>query len=158
MRASVGWVVVVMALAPAVGAAQTLSFSAGHVGIADHLKEPQWYGVEYRGSPLSRWDVVPGVGYQQAACGAGYVYTTFAKTIWLNSDWAIMPYFGPGFWADSEQIQLGHRIQFRTGVDVVLRLDGNVTVGIGVAHLSNSSLGDLNPGTETLAFSLTIPI
>lgn len=147
-----------MALAPASAFAQSLSFSAGHVGIADHLEEPQWYGIEYRGRPLSRWDVVPGVGYQHAACGAGYVYATFIKTIRLNQAWAITPYFGPGFWADSEQLQLGHRIQFRTGVDVVLRLDGDVTVGIGIAHLSNSSLGERNPGTETLAFSLTIPI
>lgn len=148
----------VVAVWPTGADAQSLSFSAGQVGVVDDLKEPQWYGIEYRGRPLSRWNVVPGVGYHQAACGASYVYATFVKTIRLSDDWALTPFFGPGFWADSEQIQLGHTIQFRSGIDLVYRVSDGVAVGLGITHLSNGSLGSLNPGTETVAISLTMPI
>lgn len=151
--------VALAALSGGVAHAQSsLSFSAGQLGIKEHLREPQWYGIELRFAQTMRWGVVPGVGFHRAACGANYVYADFRKPIWLSDRWALTPHFGPGLFTDSDQVNLGHDIQFRSGIELVYRTRGNLQVGLGITHLSNGSLSRLNPGTETLGVSLSMPI
>src|SRR5690606_11158636 len=115
-----GWAVTVPAHAQPM-----LSFSAGHIGVADKLEEPEWYGVEWHGNAFSRWDIVPGAGFHRAACGANYVYADFRKYIWLSPNWAITPHFGTGVFAESDQVNLGHTLQFRSGVELTYRMEND---------------------------------
>ena len=159
MRLGLHALIVASALAGGAAHAQSaLSFSAGQLGITDDLSEPQWYGVELRFAQTLRWGVVPGVGFHRAACGANYVYADFRKPIWLSDRWALTPHFGPGLFTDSDQVNLGHDIQFRSGIELVYRTRGDLQVGLGITHLSNGSLGRNNPGTETVGVSLSMPI
>ncbi|MEX0900814.1 MAG: acyloxyacyl hydrolase [Gammaproteobacteria bacterium] len=139
-------------------AQSSLSFSAGQLGVTDDLREPQWYGVELRFAPVLRWAIVPGIGFHRAGCGANYVYADFRKPIWLSDRWALTPHFGPGLFTDSDQVNLGHDIQFRSGIELVYRTRKNLQVGVGITHLSNGSLSERNPGTETIGVSFSMPI
>ena len=143
--------------APAL-AQSMLSFSAGQIGVADELTEPQWYGVEWHGETLSWGGVVPGAGYHRAACGATYDYADFRKYFWLSPNWALTPHFGPGVFHDSDQVKLGHTIQFRSGIELTYRMPNDIRIGLGISHLSNGSLGDLNPGTEAVDLTFSMPL
>ncbi len=159
MRLLLQALVAVAALSGAVAQAQSsLSFSAGQLGVSDELREPQWYGVELRFAATMRWGIVRGVGYQRAACGANYVYADFRKPLWLSDRWVLSPHFGTGLFTDSNQVNLGHDIQFRSGIELAYRTRGNLQIGLGITHLSNASLSKLNPGTETIGVSLSMPI
>lgn len=139
-------------------AQSSLSFSAGQLGLTDELKDPQWYGVEVRFASFSRFGIVPGAGFHRAGCGANYVYADFRLPIWLSNRWVLSPHFGTGLFTDSDQVNLGHDIQFRSGIEIAYRTRGNLQIGLGITHLSNASLSQLNPGTETIGVSLSMPI
>lgn len=139
-------------------AQSSLSFSAGQLGVTDDLTDPQWYGVELRFAATSRWGIVPGFGYHRAGCGANYVYADFRKPLWLTDRWVLSPNFGTGLFTDSDKVNLGHDIQFRSGLEIAYRTRGNLQIGLSFTHLSNASLSQLNPGTETVEVSLSMPI
>ncbi|MDE0060004.1 MAG: acyloxyacyl hydrolase [Defluviicoccus sp.] len=49
--------------------------------------------------------------------------------------------------------------QFRTGFDIQYKLPGGSKVGVALQHYSNAEVFEKsNPGTETLAFTFTIPL
>ena len=49
--------------------------------------------------------------------------------------------------------------QFRTGFDVQYKLPGGAKVGVSFQHYSNAEVFEkTNPGTETLAFTYTMPL
>ena len=54
---------------------------------------------------------------------------------------------------------LGSAVQFRSGFDVHYKLDDGSRIGVSFHHISHAEVfDDINPGTETLAFTYTIPI
>ncbi|MDY0149993.1 MAG: acyloxyacyl hydrolase, partial [Kiritimatiellia bacterium] len=58
----------------------------------------------------------------------------------------------------SEGLTLGFEAQFRTAIEVAKRFDNGHRLGLCFAHLSNGSLSDFNPGTETLGIFYSIPL
>ncbi len=49
--------------------------------------------------------------------------------------------------------------QFRTGFDIQYKLPGGSKVGVALQHYSNAEVFEKsNPGTETLAFTFTMPL
>ena len=49
--------------------------------------------------------------------------------------------------------------QFRTGFDIQYKLPGGSKVGVSLQHYSNAEVFEKsNPGTETLAFTFTMPL
>lgn len=143
--------------APA-SAQQSLSFTAGHIGVADDLAEPQWYGIEVHFKPRTRLNLSPGFGFHRAACGANFIYADFRRPMWQGRNWGLISFFGPGVFHDSDQVNLGYDIQFRSGMDLSYRFDGGTRIAVGVSHLSNASLGRLNPGTEVVSVSYSMPL
>ena len=48
--------------------------------------------------------------------------------------------------------------EFRTGIELAKRFRTGHRLGVSLAHLSNGSLSDKNPGTETLGLIYSIPL
>lgn len=137
----------------------TMSFSFGQVGVYDgKMERPQWYGLEFHGGPATKFEIRPGGGIARAACGATYLHVNFRKAFWLSDRWGLLHYFGPGYFIESEHLRLGHALQFRSGLELVYRTPRDTQVAFGIAHLSNAGIGRLNPGTETLAFTVAFPL
>ena len=60
---------------------------------------------------------------------------------------------------DPQDDKLSSLGQFRSGFDVQYILPGRSRVGVSFQHMSNAEVFEKrNPGTETLAFTFTIPI
>lgn len=134
-----------------------MSVIAGEVGINDTLDGPQWYGIEFRGRPHTRWNLVPGYGVNWAANGAYYVFIDNRINYWVRERWLFSLYSGPGVFKRSRELDLGHTIEFRSGVEVAYRFDDDSRFGISWAHLSNASISDRNPGTEVLVLTYSRP-
>ena len=65
--------------------------------------------------------------------------------------------FGGGIW-DWNDAELGHIVEFRSGLDLAYRKENGGRIGVEVHHLSNASLDENNPGTETFLFTYSIPL
>lgn len=135
-----------------------LNLTVGQAGIFDSGDPPLRYGIEYRGRSFSRWRLIPAVGAAIADNGASFVYTDLRHDFWLDDRWVVIPSFGVGAFDDGENLDLGHTIEFRSGLEVAYRFHGEYRVGVALFHLSNGGISDQNPGTEGLVASLCIPL
>ncbi|QIB65381.1 acyloxyacyl hydrolase [Kineobactrum salinum] len=135
-----------------------LQFNAGRIGIDRSLDEPQHYGAEFRFRPRSRWKLVPAIGAGFANNGAKFVYVDLKKDFLLGQRWYLTPSFGVGAFDASRVLDLGHTLEFRSGLEAGYRFANHYRVGIAIYHLSNGGLADENPGTEVLAVSLSVPL
>ena len=76
----------------------------------------------------------------------------------LGRGWVVTPSFGAGYYNASSGLDLGFDAEFRTAVELARRFGRGQRLGLCFAHLSNGSLSDTNPGTETLGISYSFPI
>lgn len=62
--------------------------------------------------------------------------------------------FMPGLQMGGEH-DLGHPVEFRSGVAFAWEMDGGATLALTVDHRSNAGLGDDNPGLETVGLRVS---
>ncbi len=74
-----------------------------------------------------------------------------------KSKFYFTPSFGAGVYNDGSGKKLGNDLQFRTSFEVSYELKNKNRIGISFSHISNSNLGDKNPGVEILSFSYHVP-
>ena len=55
-------------------------------------------------------------------------------------------------------LSLGFDAEFRSAIELTKRFSNDHRLGLCFAHLSNGSLSDYNPGTETLGLFYSIPL
>ena len=70
----------------------------------------------------------------------------------------MIPSFGVGIFTDSDEIELGNELEFRSGVELAYQFRNKIRAGIAIFHLSNGGISSENPGTEALVISVCIPI
>lgn len=138
-----------------------INITAGQVGILDDIDGAQRYGLEYRFKSFAGpWGfrLIPAVGFAASSNGANFIYSDLRHDFYLNDRWILIPSFGVGIFTDSEEIQLGNELEFRSGLEIAYQFRNKVRAGIALFHLSNGGISNDNPGTESLVFSLCIPI
>lgn len=129
------------------------------LGTADVFDSSKYagFGVEYRHSAF--WKRLrPIVGYSITREHDQYVYMGVRYFFVLNDEWLFNPTFAVGLFDSGNGIKLGGSVEFRSGLEFSYRVSDSVRLGIGLAHLSNSSIYKSNPGTETVEFSLAITL
>ena len=140
---------------------EMINLSIGQVGILDDIDGPQRYGIEYRFktvvSPFG-FDIIPAVGAAMADNDAHYIYLDLKHDFYLSKQWLLIPSFGLGFFKDSQDIELGNDLEFRSGIEFAYQFRNKYRAGIALFHLSNGGISSLNPGTEVIVFSFSIPI
>ena len=55
-------------------------------------------------------------------------------------------------------MDLGHAVQFKSGIELTARVADRYRVGLLFYHLSNAGLSDDNPGVEVLEVVFGIPV
>ena len=63
----------------------------------------------------------------------------------------------PGLYAQGNGPDLGHVIEFRSGIELGYETRGGMRFGISYDHRSNAELDSVNPGLETVQFRLSSP-
>jgi len=138
-----------------------INITAGQVGILDNLNGEQRYGLEYRFKSFSGpfgFRLIPALGLAGAQNGARFIYSDLRHDFYLNRHWLVIPSFGLGLFKDGKDLQLGDKLEFRTGLEFAYQFDNYYRAGVAVFHLSNGGLSSHNPGTEVLVFSFSIPV
>ena len=107
-------------------------------------------GVNFR--KIHPW-LLAGIARQ----GCWYVAAGVLMNINLSQNWLLTPSFGGGYY-DSNQLDLGLHGEFRSALEISRRLKNGHRLGLSLAHLSNGSFGDINPGTETLSLTYRLPL
>ncbi len=81
-----------------------------------------------------------------------------------NKNFILHPSLAVGYMTgDQNDIQLGHPLEFKSGLDLMYRFRNDVRIGAGLYHISNAALGDhpshgtRNPGVEVLMLKYQIP-
>lgn len=101
-----------------------------------------------------RLPVSPIAGIMATSQGALYVYGGGRVDRQLgDSRWLLSPSFSAGLYHASKGKRLGGVLEFRTGLELSLRVADNVQLGVVLYHLSNGHLYHNNPGTESLLFT-----
>jgi lipid A 3-O-deacylase len=132
--------------------------TAGRFNIEDPSEGPTGGGAEYRWAPLDRWKLIPSVGFTVAEGGVAYGYAALHYDFHIGRSWRLTPVFGAGLFSNGDDLDLGHAVQFKSGIELSAHVADRYRVGLLFYHLSNAGLSDDNPGVEVLEVAFGIPM
>ena len=113
--------------------------------------------VEFRFHKID-WQIKPFSGLMANTDGAVYLFSGFYYDVPLASFLYLTPSFAPGFYHKCKSNNLDFALEFRSQIELAIRLENNIRVGISFSHISNASLGKINPGVESIAVIYYIPL
>lgn len=100
----------------------------------------------------------PTIGLLGNSKGGIYGYGGINLDIFLGNRWVLMPNFAIGGYRRGSSKDLGNVLEFRSGLELAYRFDDRARLGVALSHISNASLSNNNPGTESLVLTYSIPI
>lgn len=133
-----------------------LSFSAGGFDVNRQKDTAVELGVQYRHDE-KLWIFQPMGGAMATLDGAAHVYAGVSLDIFLGNRLVLRPSFAPGLYFKGSGYDLGHVIEFRSGIELAYRFDDRSRLGLELYHLSNAHIGDKNPGEESLVLQYSVP-
>jgi hypothetical protein len=133
-----------------------LSFSAGYFDFNRQKDTAAEFGVQYR-SDQKLWLFQPMAGAMATTDAATHVYAGVSLDIFFGNRFVVRPSFAPGLYFKGSGHDLGHVIEFRSGIELAYRFDDRSRLGLEVYHLSNAHIGDKNPGEESILLVYSIP-
>lgn len=110
------------------------------------------FNPTFHAGPFGTWVGVQ-ASDQEYYLGAGLLFDWY-----VTEQVFITPSFGVGIYGERHGVDLGSNLEFRSGVECGYDMNKSGRLSIGVWHLSNASLGDVNPGTEIMALRYALPI
>ncbi len=110
--------------------------------------------LEYRFAPIeSFYDIIPVVGFAANEDGGYWGHAGVRYDIDLNENWVLTPNFAVVGYEKGAGKDLGHGLNFRSGLEIAYKLDDSSHLGLGIYHLSHAGLGGDNPGQESVFLS-----
>ncbi len=156
--------VVSIAVSTAAQAAEDLaaakSYITGYVGYFDVIRNDYvatQFGVEYRARPL-QYGIRPMVGINATTDSSIYGYAGLNWDVPLiDNQLYLIPNFAAGLYKRGDGRDLGGAIEFRSGIELAYQFPNSHRLGIAFNHISNASIYDHNPGSETALISYSVP-
>ena len=146
--------------AAAEGDSDLLIFSAGMFDFARDEFRAGEFRLEYRmGDPIL-WFVKPMAGVMGTSNGSFYGYGGFGIDLYFGRSKSIVftPRFNVGYYHQGDGKKLGNVVEFRSGGEIAYRFKDHSRVGFAIQHMSNASLGEKNPGEESMMFTYSYPL
>ena len=138
------------------GARSSLTVSVGAFEATGGSQRVPEAGLRLRRSTRG-WLHLIGGGMVTSA-GAAHVFLGLSIDVPVGRRVIFRGSFAPGYYLmGSGEKDLGHPIEFRSGLEVAVPLGGQRSIGIEFYHISNGGLGPSNPGAEGLSLTLTLP-
>lgn len=132
-----------------------LSLSIGAFDVNDDMTAAE-FRVEYR-SKLEWWIFRPFTGLMGNSDGGFYGYGGILLDIFFGRRFVLTPSFAIGAYDRGSGKDLGHSIEFRSQIELAYRFDDRSRLAISLNHMSNASLDEVNPGTESLMLTYAFP-
>ena len=114
--------------------------------------------LEYRANRDLWRGVKPLVGAFVGTDDSAYVHAGVYRDFVLSSRWTVTPHFSAGVHSNGEKNNLGGPVEFQSGVDLFYRVGHGWQLGGTLRHVSNGGIYDVNPGIETLAVLVSMPL
>lgn len=134
-----------------------LTVAVGSFDLVQDHDQAAEFRVEYR-SDKKFWIVKPFVGAMGTTDSAFYGYAGILTDLYFGKRWVLTPSFAAGYYDNGDGVDLGHELEFRSSIELSYRFDNRTRLGVSFYHLSNASIGDINPGTEVLSIVYSIPL
>lgn len=138
-------------------------FGAGYYDFIRGVKnkgdaqEAGLFNIEYH-SNKKLWHFTPQMGIWGTNDGSAYIYAGVRLDVFIGNRVVFSPSFSPGLYHEGKGKDLGFIVEFRSSAEIAYRFDDYSRLSLGIAHLSNASIGDKNPGVETLTLTYSIPL
>ena len=157
-RLLIGVAALFVATAPAVAEEPAfISIGAGYYDLFDDQSAGE-ARLEYRFSETQKlFFFTPFVGVTATTDAATYGYAGVGIDIFFGKRWVATPNFAVGLYGDGDCKDLGHAVEFRSGLEVAYRFDNYSRLGLSFTHISNAGLGERNPGVESLVVVYSMP-
>lgn len=128
--------------------------------IADIESAAPGLAVEWRGTPLGDRALAlrPLVAGEATVQGAAYAGAGLILDAPLGRGFYVAPSFMAGLCRMGLGKDLGHDVEFRSGIELGYRLPSGVRLGVAGHHRSNANLGDRNPGEDAVRLYLVVPL
>ncbi len=134
-----------------------VSLGLGYYDVNRQIDEAADFRLEYRhGEKL--WIFKPWVGVEGTSDGAVYAAAGILLDIFFGRRVVVTGSFGAGYYEEGNGKDLGHEIEFRSQIEIAYRFDDRSRLGLAFGHISNASIGDINPGVEILNLYYSIPL
>ena len=134
-----------------------LSVGAGYFDWNRQKNEAAEFRLEYR-DDHKLWIFRPLAGLMGTSDGSVYGFAGIGVDVFFGSRFVVTPSFAPGYYHQGNGLDLGYGLEFRSQIEFAYRFDNRSRLGLAVSHMSNASLGDINPGTEAAIVYYSMPI
>ena len=154
-----GLVAGIIVFAPQAAQAQDpsfLNFSVGRYDFNRQKMPTEEGGMQYR-SDLKLWIFQPMAGFMVNGHGSAEIYTGISLDIFFGNRFVVRPSFAPGYYHRGGGEDLGYKLEFRSAIEFAYRFDDRSRLGVEVYHMSNASLGKINPGEESINLVYSLP-
>ncbi len=160
--AAFGAAFALVSVAPAPARAQAddpafVTVAGGWFDMNRRKDEAAEFRLEYR-HDQKFWVFKPFAGAMGTSGGATYYYAGILMDVYFGKRIVMTPSFAPGYYAKGSGYDLGHALEFRSQLELAYRFDDRSRLGVSFGHMSNASIGDKNPGTESLMVNYSIPL
>ena len=134
-----------------------LSTSIGQFDIND-TKDSAEYRIEYLKGSISKLSpgnlsLKPFYGAMINGDDGKYFYSGLRKDIVLSDKTYLTPSFAIGYYDQGKSKDLGYDLEFRSQLEFSYKLESMNRIAISINHISNASLGEQNPGVESMVIS-----
>ena len=133
------------------------SFYIGEFDTHDENNDQFQFGFEYRGEDIY-YGVRPSVGITYTLDDSIYFYAGAHWDLFLTDSIVFSPNFMIGAYSQGDGKDLGSALEFRSGIEGAYQFDNGMRLGIAYNHISNASIGDINPGAETINLVYSYPL
>ena len=108
------------------------------------------FGVDYGFAPVPFYGLQPHVGVGATEEESFFLYVGLRKNFALEGRFTLTPSLAVSYYEKGDGKDLGHEIEFRSGLGLFYSLPRGGAVGLGVYHLSNASISSTNPGANSV--------
>jgi lipid A 3-O-deacylase len=136
-----------------------IHFGAGWYDFQRPKTQSAEFDIAYR-SDYKLWFLKPHGGLLATSDGQVYGYGGLLFDLYFGNRFVITGSTAVGLWGQgASKKDLGHIVEFRSGLDFGYRFDDRSRLALGIYHISNTGLwAKHNPGEETALLSYQIPI
>ena len=134
------------------------SFSLGQFDVNDTVDSSEIrFEYLYANNFLkNNYDLKPFLGVMRNGDNGKYIYSGLRKNIGISEKWFFTSSFELGYYDRGDSKDLGYNLEFRSQIEFSYKLKSS-RIGFNLNHISNASIGDTNPGTESATISLIRP-
>ena len=134
-----------------------LSVGAGYFDWNRQKETAAEFRLEYR-SDRKLWIFKPLAGIMATTDGGFYGFAGVGVDLFFGNRFVVTPSFAPGYYRHGDGLDLGHALEFRSQIEFAYRFDDRSRLGLAISHMSNASIGDTNPGTESAMVYYSLPL